>query len=156
LNPLSSRSSRQFYLFQTLVWFGYGFEQFLAGIGVGRSLDYYQICLLDVIFGILFTLIIRAVVEATWDRPLRVRLWAGGTVLVLMSASYGYVWKLVLYAMCEDCKPPPSYLGYISYFFGALLQHAERDLDARARRPPRSGERHGRRALGVPALFARQ
>jgi hypothetical protein len=120
LNPLSSRSSRQFYLFQTLVWFGYGFEQFLAGIGVGRSLDYYQICLLDVIFGILFTLIIRAVVEATWDRPLRVRLWAGGTVLVLMSASYGYVWKLVLYAMCEDCKPPPSYLGYISYFFGAL------------------------------------
>ena len=39
-----------------------------------------------------FTLIIRAVVEATWNRPLHVRLWAGGTVLVAMSAAYGYVW----------------------------------------------------------------
>jgi anti-sigma regulatory factor (Ser/Thr protein kinase) len=120
LKPLLARPGRQFYVFQTLVWFGYGFEQFLAGIGVGRSLDYYKICLLDVFFGIVFTLIIRAVVEATWNRPLHVRLWAGGTVLVAMSAAYGYVWKIALYAMCEECKPPPSLLGYISYFFGAL------------------------------------
>ena len=120
LKPLLARPGRQFYVFQTLVWFGYGFEQFLAGIGVGRSLDYYKICLLDVFFGIVFTLIIRAVVEATWNRPLHLRLWAGGTVLVAMSAAYGYVWKIALYAMCEECKPPPSLLGYISYFFGAL------------------------------------
>ena len=120
LKPLLARPGRQFYVFQTLVWFGYGFEQFLAGIGVGRSLDYYKICHLDVFFGIVFTLIIRAVVEATWNRPLHLRLWAGGTVLVAMSAAYGYVWKIALYAMCEECKPPPSYLGYISYFFGAL------------------------------------
>jgi len=46
-----SRSNRQFYVLQTLVWLGYGFEQFLSGIGVGRPLDYYKICLLDVIFG---------------------------------------------------------------------------------------------------------
>ncbi|HVV98626.1 MAG TPA: histidine kinase [Rhodanobacteraceae bacterium] len=115
-----SRSSRQFYVFQTLVWFGYGFEQFLAGIGVGRPVDYYKVCLIDIFCGIVFTLMIRAVVEATWNKALSQRLWAGGLVLVATSAAYGYTWKLVLYAMCEECKPPPSYLGYISYFFGAL------------------------------------
>jgi two-component system, LytTR family, sensor kinase len=120
LKSFFSRPNRRFYLFQTLVWFGYGFEQFLAGIGVGRSVDYYKVCLLDIGCGIVFTLIIRAVIEATWNRSLTQRLWAGGAVLVLMSATYGYVWKLALYAMCEDCRPPPSYLGYISYFFGAL------------------------------------
>jgi two-component system, LytTR family, sensor kinase len=120
LKPLLSRSARQFYVLQTLVWLGYGFETFLSGIGVGRPLEYYKICVLDVVLGIGFTLIIRAVIEATWHKPLRTRLWAGGAILALMSAAYGYVWKLALYAMCEDCKPPPSYLGYISYFFGAF------------------------------------
>jgi len=119
LKPLIPRQF-QFYVLQTLVWLGFGFEQFLAGIGVGRGLDYYKVCLLDVVCGITFTLIIRAVIEATWNRPLRERLWAGGIVLVATSATYGYVWKVALYAMCDDCKPPPSYLGYISYFFGAL------------------------------------
>jgi hypothetical protein len=120
LKPLLSRSSRQFYVLQLLVWAAFAFEQFLAGIGVGRSIDYYKVCLIDFACGVVFTLIIRAVIEATWHKPLSQRLWAGGAVLFVTSAAYGYIWKLVLYAMCDDCKPPPSYLGYISYFFGAL------------------------------------
>ena len=120
MKPLLSRSSRQFYTLQLLVWAAFAFEQFLAGIGVGRSIDYYKVCLIDFACGVFFTLIIRAVIEATWDKPLSHRLWAGGLVLFVTSACYGYIWKLVLYAMCDDCKPPPSYLGYISYFFGAL------------------------------------
>ena len=120
MKPFFTHPSRQFYVLQTLVWFGYGFEQFLAGIGVGRAADYYKICVLDAVCGIVFTLIIRAVVEATWNQPLRQRLWAGALVLIATSATYGFTWKLALYAMCEECKPPPSYLGYISYFFGAL------------------------------------
>ena len=82
MKRLISHPSRQFYVLQTLVWFGYGFEQFLAGIGVGRTADYYKVCLLDVGCGIAFTLIIRAVIEATWNRPFRERMWAGGLVLV--------------------------------------------------------------------------
>lgn len=120
LKPLLSRSNRQFYVLQLLVWAAFAFEQFLAGIGVGRSIDYYKVCLIDFACGVVFTLIIRAVIEATWNKPLSQRLWAGGVVLFVTSACYGYIWKLVLYAMCDDCKPPPSYLGYISYFFGAL------------------------------------
>ena len=120
MNALLSRSSRQFYVLQVLVWAAFAFEQFLAGIGVGRSLDYYKVCLIDFACGVVFTLIIRAVIEGTWTRSLTYRLWAGGLVLFATSSAYGYTWKLVLYAMCEDCKPPPSYLGYISYFFGAL------------------------------------
>ena len=107
-------------MWQVLVWAAFAFEQFLAGIGVGRSLDYYKVCLIDFACGVVFTLIIRAVIETTWNKSLSHRLWAGGLVLFATSAAYGYTWKLVLYAMCEDCKPPPSYLGYISYFFGAL------------------------------------
>jgi two-component system LytT family sensor kinase len=120
LKPLFSRSNRQFYALQLLVWAAFAFEQFLAGIGVGRSIDYYQVCLIDFACGVVFTLIIRAVIEATWNKPLSYRLWAGGLVLFVTSGAYGYTWKIVLYAMCDDCKPPPSYLGYISYFFGAL------------------------------------
>jgi two-component system, LytTR family, sensor kinase len=116
----AKRDSRQFYLLQALVWFGYGFEQFLAGIGMGRPMAYAKLCLFDSICGFVLTLIIRHVVEATWNEPLRRRLWAGGAVLVATSAIWGYVWKLALYAMCEECKPPPSYLGYISFFFGGL------------------------------------
>jgi two-component system, LytTR family, sensor kinase len=120
VKSLFSRSNRRFYLFQTLVWVGYGFEQFIAGIGNGRSVDYYKVCLLDIGCGIFFTLIIRAVIEATWHRPLAQRLWAGGTALVAVSAMDGYIWKVALYAMCENCDPPPNLLGYIPYFFGAL------------------------------------
>ncbi len=120
MNLSLSRSNRQFYLLQVLVWAAFAFEQFLAGIGVGRSLDYYKVCLIDFACGVVFTLIIRAVIEGTWNKSLTHRLWAGGLVLFVTSCAYGYVWKLVLYAMCDDCKPPPSYLGYISYFFGAL------------------------------------
>ena len=120
LKPLLSRSNRQFYALQLLVWAAFAFEQFLAGIGVGRSMDYYKVCLIDFACGVVFTLMIRAVIEATWNKPLSERLWAAGIVLFVTSAAYGYTWKIVLYAMCDDCKPPPSYLGYISYFFGAL------------------------------------
>jgi two-component system, LytTR family, sensor kinase len=115
-----SRQIRQFWLLHVGVWLGYGVEQFLAGIGVGRSFDYYKVCLFDSACGIVFTLIIRHAIQATWHRPLRERLWVGGTVLVFASAAYGYVWKLALYATCENCTPLPSYLGYISFFFGAL------------------------------------
>ena len=100
MKPLLSRSSRQFYVLQVLVWAAFAFEQFLAGIGVGRSLDYYKVCLIDFACGVVFTLIIRAVIEATWNKPLTYRLWAGGLVLFATSAAYGYTWKLVLYAMC--------------------------------------------------------
>jgi len=120
LKPLLSRANRQFYVLQLLVWAAFAFEQFLAGIGVGRSIDYYKVCLIDFACGVVFTLIIRAVIEATWNRPLSYRLWAGGLVLFATSGAYGYIWKLVLYAMCDDCKPPKSWLGYLSYFFGWL------------------------------------
>jgi two-component system, LytTR family, sensor kinase len=115
-----SRETRQFWLLQFAVWLGYGFEQFLAGIGMGREIGYYKLCLFDAVCGIVLTLFIRHVIKTTWNRPVRERLWAGGAALVFASAVYGYVWKLALYAMCEDCKPPPSFLGYISFFFGAL------------------------------------
>ena len=114
------RETRQFWLLQIAVWFGYGFEQFLAGVGMGRPVEYYQLCLFDSICGIVLTLVIRSVIKASWNRTVRERIWAGVTVLVITSAIYGYVWKLALYAMCEDCKPPPNFLGYISFFFGAL------------------------------------
>ena len=120
LKQLVPRITLQFWVLQTVIWLGYGFEQFLAGIGMGRPLGYYKLCLFDSVCGFVLTLIIRHVIKATWNQPLRERLWAGGTALVVTSAIYGYAWKLALYAMCEDCKPPPSLLGYISFFFGAL------------------------------------
>jgi len=120
LKTQASREARQFWLLQIAVWFGYGLEQFLAGIGVGQPVEYYKLCLFDVICGIALTLVIRWAIKSTWNSSLRVRLWAGGSALIAMSAVYGYVWKLALYAMCENCSPPPSYLGYISFFFGAL------------------------------------
>ena len=120
LNSIAARQTRQFWLLQLTVWLGYGLEQFLAGIGVGRDVAYYKICLFDSACGIVFTLIIRAAIKTTWNQPLRDRLWVGGLVLVLTSAAYGYVWKLALYATCDNCTPLPSYLGYISFFFGAL------------------------------------
>jgi len=120
LKHLVSRATLTFWVLQTAIWLGYGFEQFLAGIGMGRPLGYWKLCLFDSLCGFVLTLIIRYPIKATWNQPLRERLWAGGTVLVITSIIWGYVWKLALYAMCEDCKPPPSYLGYISFFFGAL------------------------------------
>jgi two-component system, LytTR family, sensor kinase len=120
LKPLIPHSSRQFYVLQTIVWLGFSTEQFLAGIGMGRETSYIKLCLFDMTCGFVLTLTIRYVLKATWNEPLRERLIAGGTVLVVTSAIWGYLWKVALYAMCEDCKPPPSFLGYISFFFGAL------------------------------------
>jgi hypothetical protein len=117
---LSRRQSRQFYVLQTVVWLGYGFEQFLAGIGMGREIGYIKLCLFDTVCGFVLTLIIRAVIKATWNEKVSVRLWAGAAVLIATSAIGGYLWKLALYSVCTDCKPPPSYLGYISFFFGDL------------------------------------
>jgi len=107
-------------MLQIGVWLGYGLEQFLAGFSNGQPLEYYKLCLFDSACGAVLTLVIRFAIEAGWNRPLNERLWVGGIVLVVTSAVYGYVWKLALYETCGDCKPLPSVLGYIPYFFGAL------------------------------------
>jgi len=120
LKPLLSRQSRQFYLLQTAVWLGFGLEQYLAGIGMGREPSYIKLCLFDTVCGFSLTLIIRQVLKLSWNESLSRRLWAGAGVLVVTSAIWGYLWKIALYAACTDCKPPPSYLGYISFFFGGL------------------------------------
>ena len=121
MNTLRSRHpSLQFYALQTIVWLGYGFEQFLAGIGMGREIGYVKLCFFDTVSGFVLTLVIRAVLKASWNEKASTRLWAGATALIVTSAIGGYLWKLALYSACADCRPPPSYLGYISFFFGEL------------------------------------
>jgi LytS/YehU family sensor histidine kinase len=50
---------------------------------------------------------------------LRSRLWVGGILLTATSSAYAYAWAIAMYQICTDCKPPPSILGYLSYFAGA-------------------------------------
>jgi hypothetical protein len=59
LKHLVSRETLQFWVLQTVIWLGYGVEQFLAGIGMGRPLGYYKLCLFDSVCGFVLTLIIR-------------------------------------------------------------------------------------------------
>jgi len=111
---------RQFWTLQLGAWAGYGLETFLAAVGQGRPLDYWRLALFDVFCAIALTLVIRAVLKATWQRPARERIGWGVLVLVACSLAGGYAWAVAVYGMCSDCKPPPSWLGYLSYFFGWL------------------------------------
>ncbi|MEO5558427.1 MAG: histidine kinase [Dokdonella sp.] len=112
--------NHQFWMVQIAAWIGYGIENFLSGIGYGRPLDYYKLALFDALCGLGFTLIIRYGVKSSWNWPLRSRLWIGGSLLAATSVAYAYAWAIAMYQICADCKPPPSILGYLSYFAGAL------------------------------------
>ena len=70
--------------------------------------------------GFILTLTIRYVLKATWNEPLRDRLIASGVVLrpATSAGAGGYVWKVALYARTASRRR--AYLGYISFFFGAL------------------------------------
>jgi hypothetical protein len=142
---------RQFWILQTTVWLGYGVETWLAAIGQGRSFDYWKMALFDGVCAFLLTVAIRHVIKSTWHQSVRRRITAGALALVACSALGGYVWAIAVYGICTDCKPPKSWLGYISFFFGwiylllawtgayvgirlarQLLQEKENALQARA------------------------
>lgn len=116
-DPMKSRQL-QFWLLQTAVWLGYGVETYLAALGQGRPVGYYKLALFDSVCGFALTLVVRAVLKSTWNRPPRQRIAWGAGALTVCSLVGGYAWALAIYGVCTDCKPPPSWLGYISYFFG--------------------------------------
>ncbi|MFI4969724.1 MAG: sensor histidine kinase [Lysobacterales bacterium] len=113
-------TTRQFWILQTAVWLGYGLENFVAGLGMGRPVDYYKFALFDAACGFLATLVIRHGLKLSWNSSLRTRLWVGGGLLVATSLAYGYTWAIAIYRICTDCRPPPNALGYLSFFAGAL------------------------------------
>ena len=111
---------RQFWLLQTGAWLAYGLESFLSEIGYGRPLSMWKLNLYDALCGFLLTLAIRAVLKATWSQPPKQRIRWGVATLVVASIVGGVVWWLAVSSMCTECKPPKSWLGYLSYFFGWL------------------------------------
>ena len=111
---------RQFWLLQTGAWLAYGIETFLSEIGYGRPFSMWKLNLYDAACGFLLTLGIRAVLKATWTRPPAQRVRWGAIALVGACAVGGYAWWLAVSNYCTDCKPPKSWLGYLSYFFGWL------------------------------------
>lgn len=113
-----SKQTRQFWLLQIAVWTGYGIETWLEAIGRGRSFEYYKLTLFDCVTAIVLTTVIRAVVKATWQRPMRERIAWGGLTLVLCCLVGGYAWYLATQVLCSDCKLPGHWLGYLSFFFG--------------------------------------
>ncbi len=119
LPPMITRN-RQFWMLQIGGWFGYGVETFLAGVGYGRPLDYYRLAVFDALCGLALTVFIRHALKYSWNWSLRARLWLGGGVLTATSLAYAYAWTIAVSSVCTDCKPPPSALGYLSYFAGAV------------------------------------
>jgi hypothetical protein len=111
---------RQFWLLQTGAWLGYGVENFLSEIGYGRPLDIYKLNLYDAVCGFLLTLGVRAVLKNTWSLSVRRRVVWGIVALFVASLVGGYAWASAVSQMCTECKPPKSWLGYLSYFFGWL------------------------------------
>jgi hypothetical protein len=111
---------RQFWLLQTGAWLAYGVESFLSELGYGRPLSMWKLNLYDALCGFLLTLAIRAVLKATWSHPPAQRVRWGVLTLVIASLVGGYAWWLAVSSMCMECKPPKSWLGYLSYFFGWL------------------------------------
>ena len=111
---------RQFWLLQTGAWLAYGLETFLSEIGYGRPLSMWKLNFYDALCGFLLTLGIRAVLKATWTQAPAQRVRWGGAALFMASAVGGYAWWLVVSNFCAECKPPKTWLGYLSYFFGWL------------------------------------
>ncbi len=111
---------RQFWLLQTGIWLGYAIETFFSAVGQGRPVGYYKLALFDAFCGFVLTLIIRAVIKATWDQSLWQRAVWGSMVLAVCSLAGGLAWGAAIHQVCTDCKPPPSWLGYLAYFFGWL------------------------------------
>jgi len=112
------KQTRQFWFLQTAIWLGYGFENFLTDLGYGRPLSFYKLPLFDAFCGFVLTLVIRAVLKATWHRPMRVRIAIGAFTLVVESIIGGAAWAVAVSYGCPDCKAPSSVLGYLSHFFG--------------------------------------
>ena len=112
--------TRQFWILQTAVWLGYGLENFVGGLGMGHSVDYYQLSVVDALCGFLFTLVIRHGINHSWDWPLTARLWSGAGLLIATATAYAYTWIIAIRYLCWGCKLPLNALGYLSYFAGAL------------------------------------
>lgn len=112
--------TRQFWLLQSAVWLGYGLENYVGGLGMGRSINYYQLSIVDALGGFLLTLVLRYGINRTWDWSLRARLWSGISLLVAASIAYSYLWIVAIDDLCAGCRRPFNALGYLSYFAGAL------------------------------------
>ena len=112
--------TRQFWMLQTGAWLGYGLENVIAGLGMDRTVSYYQFAFYDAACGFVFTLVIREGVRRSWDWPLRSRLWLGASLLVSTSLVYAFLWAAGISEICIECKPPPYAIGYVSFFAGAL------------------------------------
>ena len=112
--------TRQFWMLQTGAWPGYGLENVIAGLGMDRTVSYYQFAFYDAACGFVFTLVIREGVRRSWDWPLRSRLWLGASLLVSTSLVYAFLWAAGISEICIECKPPPYAIGYVSFFAGAL------------------------------------
>ena len=112
--------TRQFWVLQTAVWLGYGLETFVGGLGMGHSVDYYQLSVVDALCGFLFTLVIRHGINQLWDWPLTARLWSGAGLLIATATAYAYTWIIAIRYLCWGCRLPLNALGYLTYFAGAL------------------------------------
>lgn len=115
-----TRHSRQFWLLQTAVWLGYGLENYVGGLGMGRPISYYQLSVVDALGGFVLTLALRHGINRTWDGSLRTRLWTGASLLVATSFVYACLWLAAIDHLCESCRVPINAWGYLSYFAGAL------------------------------------
>ncbi len=112
--------TRQFWLLQSAVWLGYGLENYVGGLGMGRSINYYQLSVVDALGGFLLTLALRHGFNRTWEWSLRARLWTGASLLVAASIAYAYLWIVAIESLCASCDLPSNALGYLSYFAGAM------------------------------------
>ncbi|MEO7063347.1 MAG: histidine kinase [Dokdonella sp.] len=112
--------TRQFWILQSAVWLGYGLENYVGGLGMGRSINYYQLSVVDALGGFLLTLVLRYGINRTWDWSLRGRLWTGASLLVATALAYAYLWMVAIDNMCATCRIPLNAFGYLSYFAGAM------------------------------------
>lgn len=109
-----------FWPLQIAGWTGYGVETLLSKIGYGRPLELWHITAIDAGCGFVLTLVIRAVLKATWNQSPRERMAWGIVVLIGTSLVGAFVWWFSVLYLCEPCKLPVSWLGFIGYFFGWL------------------------------------
>ncbi len=112
--------TRQFWILQSAVWLGYGLENYVGGLGMGRSINYYQLSVVDALGGFLLTLVLRYGINRTWGWSLRARLWVGASLLIATAFAYAYLWIVAIDRMCPTCRVPLNALGYLSYFAGAM------------------------------------
>ena len=115
-----TRHTRQFWILQTTVWVGYGLENYVGGLGMGRPVAHYELAFVDALGGFLLTLALRHAINHTWHWSLRARLWFGSALLFAASLAYAVLWIVAIARFCASCSVPVNALAYLSYFAGAL------------------------------------